>query len=128
MISTILAWLTKGPLDRILTSVDRSIDNETERQKIRAEATMAYITTEAETRQTAMRQPIFWYVWAFFAVPLGIWWSAVMLDTAFDFSFIVHDLPPSVRPWADQIFNNLFYAGGGVAGAQVIASAIRGRK
>lgn len=71
---------------------------------------------------------VFWSVWALFAVPLGLWFAAVNLDSLFLFSGNIPDLPPSVRPWADQIFNNLFWTGGGVAGATVLANMIGGRR
>lgn len=124
----LFSWLAQGPLDRILTSVDKSVDNETDRQKIRAKVIMSDIQTHATLRQASMRQPMFWRVWALFAVPLGLWWVAVITVTVFDFGYVVHDLPPSIRPWADRIFDNIFLAGGAVAGSQILASAIVGRR
>lgn len=71
---------------------------------------------------------VFWSVWALFAVPLGIWWAAVMIDSTWSFAWSVPDLPMSVRPWADQIFNNIFYSGAGLAGATVIGKALVARR
>lgn len=128
IIATLLGWLTGGTLDRILSSVDSAIDNETERQRIRGEVVSRYVQTAAETKQVAMQSRVFWAVWALFAIPLGLWWALVMLDTALPFvSWSIPDLPLSVRPWADIIFGGLFGSGATVGAAQAIASAIRGR-
>lgn len=128
MIRALLSWLTGGVLSRILTSVDRSIDNETERQQIRAQVVAKYVESAAETRQVAMQSRIFWWIWALFSVPLGIWWAAICLDSVFLFSFDVADLPASVKPYANQIFAAVFGSGAGVASLQAISSAIRGRR
>jgi hypothetical protein len=40
----------------------------------------------------------------------------------------VSALPPQLKEYADIVFQNIFYVGGGVAGLQLDASAIRGRK
>jgi hypothetical protein len=128
MIKTILSWLTGGVLGRILDSVDKSIDNETERQQIRSEAVQSYVKTAAEVKIASMQSRAFWLVWTLFAAPLGIWWALVLADTTFSFGWKVSDLPASIKPWADIIFGSLFGSGATVGAAQAIALAIRGRK
>ena len=128
MFLTLFKWLTSGPLDRILTTVDRKMDNETERQKVTASVVQRYVEAESENRQAAMQSRVFWWVWAGFAAPLAFWFGAICLDSVFLFSGQIADLPPSVKPYASQIFAAVFGTGGGVAGLQAIASAIRGRK
>lgn len=128
MLSLLLKWITNGPLDRILTSLDKSIDNETERQKVAGEVISKYIATEAETRATAMQSRVFWYVWALFAAPVGFWLGAICLDSVFLFSGQIADLPPSVKPYASQIIAAVFGSSAGVAGIQSVAAAIRGRR
>jgi hypothetical protein len=128
MFGAILTWLSKGPLDRILLSLDKSVDNETERQRIAGEVISKYVAADAETRATAMQSRIFWYVWALFAVPVGFWLGAIAVDSVFFFSGHIADLPPSVKPYATQIITSIFGSGGAVAGIQAVASAIRGRR
>lgn len=129
MISTILKWLTGGVLDRVLKSVDSAIDNETERQKVRADAIKTYVQSATEARIAAMQSRAFWYVWLLFAAPLGFWWALVLIDTALVFvDWGVPDLPLSIRPWADTIFASVFGSGAAVGSIQIIASAIRGRR
>ena len=36
-------------------------------------------------------------------------------------------LPPQLKEYADIVWSNIFYAGGAVAGAQIIAGAVVGR-
>lgn len=128
LVEKAFGWLAGGTLDRILKTVDNTIDNETERQEIRAKAVIRHVEIAAETRQVAMQSRVFWYTWALFAAPLGLWFAAVCFDSVFQFqSFDVADLPSSVKPYANQIFAAVFGTGGGVAGVQAIASAIRGR-
>lgn len=126
--TTLLRWLTGGTLDRILSTVDHKIDNETERQKVVSAAVTRYVEIESENRQAAMQSRVFWWIWAAFAAPLAFWFGAVCLDTVFLFSGEIADLPPSVKPYAAQIFAAVFGSGAGVAGAQAIATAIRGRR
>lgn len=128
MLSLFLKWLGGGPLDRILSTVENKFDNDTERQKVRGDVIRDYVRVLAETRQTAMQSRFFWYTWLLFAAPLGIWWALVNLDSAFDLPIVVHDLPDSVKPYANQIFNAVFGSGAGVASIQAISSAIRGRR
>lgn len=128
MFKAILSWLTGGVLDRLLSSVDHAIDNDTERQAIRAQVVSEFVRTSAETRQTAMQSRVFWWTWALFSVPLGVWWAAICLDSTFLFSWDVSDLPASVKPYANQIFAAVFGSGAGVASLQAISSAIRGRR
>lgn len=128
-LTRILAWLTGGTLDRILDTVDHKIDNETQRQDIRAKAITRFAEIEAEGRAAAMQHVWFWRVWTLFAGSLGLWWALVMVDTALPFiSLSIPDLPASVRPWADTIIASIFGSGATVGAAQAIGSAIRGRK
>ena len=125
-------WFVKlllgGPLDRVLSSLDKSVDNETERQRIAGDIISKYVAADADTRAAAMQSRIFWYVWALFAVPIGFWLGAIAVDSVFFFSGHIADLPPSVKPYATQIIASIFGSGGAVAGIQAVASAIRGRK
>lgn len=118
----------KGPLGRILDTVDRKVDSEMERQRIVGDVISRYVAADAETRAAAMQSRVFWYVWALFAIPIGFWLGAIAIDSVFFFSGRISDLPPSVKPYATQIITSIFGSGGAVAGVQAIATAIRSRK
>lgn len=129
MIAAILRWLTGGILDRILRSVDNAIDNDTQREEIRARVIERYVSTAADVKQAAMQNAMFWRIWALFAAPLGMWWAAIMLDTTFGWIDWGVPMPPApVLPYVDLIFQSLFGSGAAVGGLQAIASAIRGRR
>lgn len=124
-----LGWLSNGPLDRILESVDRNSDNETARQENRGKVIIRYAEIDAETRAAAMQNPWFWRVWALFAAPLGIWFAAIVLDTVWTpHNFGIPDIPLAIRPYADTIFQSIFGSGAVVGGLQAISAAIRGRR
>jgi len=77
--------------------------------------------------RTAMSVKVFWVVWAMFAFPLGGWWCLVMLDTATPAHVLnmgIPMLPDTIRPYADQIFNSIFFSGAGVAGTQSIVRGV----
>lgn len=128
MIRMLLSWFTGGVLDRVLKSVDHAVSNDTQRQQIRARTITRYAETAAFERADARKYRAFWLVWCLFSAPLGLWWAAICLDSVFLFSFDVADLPQSVKPYADTIFQSLFGSGGLVAVGQAVSSAIRGRK
>lgn len=128
MIGAILSFLGKGALGRILDTIDRRVDSETERQRVTADAIKHYVEADAQQRATAMQSRVFWWVWAAFAAPVAFWFGAICLDSVFLFSGDIADLPPSVKPYATQIFSAIFGSGAAVAGLQAVASAIRGRR
>lgn len=75
----------------------------------------------------AMSAKPFWVAWSLFAFPLGGWWLLVMIDTATPPEFLnlgIPMLPGTVKPYADMIFNSIFYSGAGVAGSQSIVRGI----
>lgn len=128
MIGWILSKISGGVLDRAFALIKSNVDNETARQGLVAKAIEIQIAADAENRRAAMQSRVFWFVWAVFALPLGIWFAAVCLDSVFLFSGRIADLPASVKPYANQIVAAVFGTGGGVAGLQAIAGAIRGRR
>lgn len=128
MIGAIFRFLMGGPLDRIMTSLDKSIDNETERQKIVASVAEKVVVADAESRSEAMKSRVFWWIWAAFAAPVAFWFGAVCIDSVFLFSGQIADLPPSVKPYATDIIRSIFGSGAAVASVQLLSSAIRGRR
>lgn len=119
-------WLLKGPLDRILQSVDKAGDNETERQKMRLEAVNQYVRA-----QVAILTGPGWWFPLFFIIPLGLWFAAVCIYSilfcklcAFPQSWTIAALPPPLDEWAGIIVSSLFIGASGVK----IMSNLRGGK
>jgi len=140
MLTSILAKLGLDAISRLTSALGDAykakLAAQNEEQRLVADATIEQIKAalaahqESEkSRREAMNHPVFWWVWSLFAVPLGIWWALVMTDTFLtSVSWGIPDLPEAVKPWASTIFGSIFGGGGAVAGIQIIAGAIRGRK
>lgn len=116
MIKTILTWLTSGVLDRVLSTVDKQIDAQTDREKLKSDIIKEYY----RSRTDYMRAGGLWLMLAF-AVPLAFWWSAVLVYSvmwcagcAFPQSWTVAALPSPLDEWAGLIVMAIF----GVLGVQ----------
>lgn len=103
-------WLTSGPLDRILTSIDRKVDNETERERIKTEAVTSYMTAQVSIANS--RQ---WFFPLFFLVPAGLWFAAVCIYSilwcrgcAYPQDWTIAALPPPLNEWMGWIVASLF--------------------
>lgn len=117
MFLTLIKWLTSGPLDRILTTVDRKMDNETERERVKAKAVETYI--DAQTRVLTGRG---WWFPLFFIAPLGVWFASVCIYSilfctrcAYPQAWSVAALPAPLDEWAGIIIGSLFLAKSGEA-------------
>lgn len=108
-----------GPLDRILDTVDRKVDNETAREEIRNKTVSAYV------EQLARVQTSRWG-WAplLFYIPVGFWFASVCVysvlwcrSCAFPQEWAIAALPPSLDPWLGAIIGSLFI---GKAGEQIM--------
>lgn len=117
MFFTLLKWLTSGPLDRILSSVDHKVDNATERERIKTKAVETYI--DAQARVLTGRG---WWFPLFFIAPLGIWFASVCIYSilfcakcAYPQDWSVAALPAPLDEWAGVIIGSLFLAKSGEA-------------
>ena len=125
-ITTFLNWLSAGTLDRVLKSLENRVNNETERQRIGALRDQHMATVQATIITTAMQYKVFWIPWSAATCSMSLWFSLGMLNTAFPGYFpVVATIPPGLEPWAKGAWDSLFFSGAGVAGASMIAGAIR---
>jgi hypothetical protein len=136
VIQLILKWLG-GDLATALTrayELKLNAANDSERIKadvsIKAlEAQMAAQANNAAVVREGMQHKAFWIPWLIAAVPTAAWFGWGMTDSLFNGTLPdVSALPPQLKEYADIVFANIFYVGGGVAGAQLIAKAIGGKK
>lgn len=107
------------------------IESDTSAERVRAELAGVLAHRQTGLIKSAMSHSIFWVVWGLFAIPLGLWWALVMIDTmtpAHVLSLRIPALPPSIVPYADQIFNNVFYSGAGMGAIQLLGRAVMDRK
>ena len=118
-----------GFLDRVLGHIERKADSETERMRINASREAALNAEAAGVVKAGMQFPMFWVAWSIAAIPTCVWFGWGMLDSTLNGDLPdVAALPPQLKEYADVVFGNIFYSGAALGGAQVIASAIRGRK
>ena len=107
----LIGLFTGGTLDKILDTLDKRMDAGAEREKIKAEVTIAY--TQAQANLLVGRT---WWFQLFFVVPLGLWWASVIIDSILVyFSWYGHTtaaLPPPLDTWAGWIISALFVVDG----------------
>lgn len=120
-LGTILGWLTSGPLDRIFKTVDHSIDNETERQRIKTQAVQSYLTA-----QVAVLTGRGWWFPLLFLAPAGFWFASVCIYSVlwcqrcvWPQTWTIAALPPPLDEWMGVIVGSLFI---GKAGQSLLNS------
>ena len=128
-----MAWLLSllsGPfLSQILGHLERKANTETERQRIAAAREQVANTERADLVKEGMQHKAFWFPWLLAALPLAFWFAWGVTDSTLNGALPdVATLPPQLKEYADIVWSNIFYVGGGVAGAGIIANAIKGRK
>ena len=103
-----VSFLTGGSLDKILDTIEKKMDNETTKEEIKAEVTKTWITAQANLLVGRT-----WWFQLFFALPLGIYWSALLWVSAFPFwGWKVDALPSPYYEWAAAIVSALFIVDG----------------
>ncbi|ABF63560.1 hypothetical protein TM1040_0827 [Ruegeria sp. TM1040] len=111
-----------GMVDKAISHLERRAELQNDREKLRSQTTVE-LAREAVKEAQIMADynrakfafPWFWLFAALFLVPLAAWWSAVILDSIFGFTWSVADLPtPQMQEWAGDMIRWLFYVGTGV--------------
>lgn len=136
MWTAIVRWITGDLVGQLTKAYEVRLKAQTDEQKLVADAVVAQLESAVKERQEqaavvkeGMQHRAFWIPWLIAAIPTSLWYGWGMLDSLFNGSLPdVAQLPPQLKEYADIVFANIFYVGGGVAGAQLVASAIRGRK
>ena len=108
--SAFFRWLGSGPLDRILSTVDKKISAETDREAIKGEIIKAHYASRGDY----MRSGGF-VIMMIFAIPLSIWFDAVVIysilwcaDCAYPQDWTIAALPPPLDEWAGMIIISIF--------------------
>lgn len=110
MIGALIRWITGGALDRVLRTVDRRIEAQTDRERLKAE-----IVKEAyRTRGDWMRAGGFWLM-LIFAMPLAFWWASVLVYSvfwcaacAYPADWSIAALPDPLSEWSGMIIISIF--------------------
>lgn len=138
-IFTAIKWLlgfASGPvLDKILGHIQATQASHVEELKVQAGVDVERIRADIAVQgyaagvvQSGMQHKMFWVAWSMAAVPLAAWFAWGVLDS------MLGDSLPDTLPmrgqlldFANIVWGNIFYAGGAVASANVIARAIAQR-
>lgn len=108
---------TGGTLDSILSTIDKGMSDEVEKEKVKADVTKKWIDAQASLLVGRT-----WWFQLFFVIPLGVYWTALMWVNAFPgLGWVVHALPSPYHEWAFAIVSALFI----VDGSKAIGSAFR---
>ncbi len=117
-----LGSLMSGPLDRVLTTIDKRMDSETEREKARLTAVQSFVASQVEI----INGPGRWLM-LFFIAPLGFWFTAVCVYSVlfcrgcmYPQPWTVAALPAPIDEWAGAIITSLFVGGFAVQGARIL--------
>lgn len=106
----ILRFLTGGSLEKILDIVDKQVDTGVRKEEIKADVIQTWI--KAQTQLLVGRT---WWFQLFFVIPLGVWWTAVCLDSILPGQWNIAALPSPLDEWAGWIISALFIVDGGKA-------------
>lgn len=108
--SGVVSALTGGSLEKILDVIDKKMDNDATKEQIKAEVTKRWIDAQANLLVGRT-----WWFQLFFVIPLGFWWSAVILDSVLGWEHNIAALPDPLDTWAGYIISALFIVDGGKA-------------
>lgn len=106
-----------NPLGKILATIDNRVDNETERERIKAETVQSYVNAQAQVLTGRG-----WWFPLLFLIPAGIWFASVCLYSvlwcracAFPQAWVIAALPPPLNDWMAAIVGSLFIGKAGEA-------------
>ena len=126
----ILGWLTGGGgIEAIASNLAKAFEAKqnatTEQQRIAADAQIAYWQAQAGVVREGMQHKAFWIPWLIATVPTSAWFGWGMADSLFNGALPdVASLPLQLKEYADTVWQNIFFTGGAVAGAGVVAKAV----
>jgi hypothetical protein len=122
MLGTILGGLIrllgKNVLNSTLGYLESKSVQETERLRIAA-------LYGSQVYLEAMKHRVFWIAWGIAAIPMASWFGWGMLDTMFNGALPdVAVIPPGLKPYADVVWSNIFWVGGGVASVGIVSRSL----
>jgi hypothetical protein len=119
LFKTILGIFTGGGLEKILDVIEHKMDDETKKEEIKAEVAKTWINAQANLMVGRT-----WWFQLLFLVPLGIWWTAVIIDSVFQIKgWDVAALPSPLNDWAASMIGAVFLIDGGKALVGRVAGA-----
>lgn len=108
--SWVMNFITGGGLDAILKTIDSAMDEGVRKEEVKADVTKKWIDAQANLLVGRT-----WWFQLFFVIPLGLWWTAVILDSIFPGQWNIAQLPSPLDDWAGWIITALFLVDGSKA-------------
>jgi len=108
--SFLLKLITGGTLDSILDVINNKMADDVAKEDIKAEVTKEWIRAQA-----GLLVGRTWWFQLFFVIPLGLWWTAVIMDSIFGWTHDIQALPAPMDTWAGWIIAALFMVDGSKA-------------
>lgn len=112
-----LSWIFSGPLNRLLSTIDNKVDNQTKRDEIKSEVLSNYITAQASILTGRG-----WWFPLLFLVPVGLWFNAVVIYSifwcqkcAFPQVWTIAALPEPLNTYVGWMINSIFIGKAGEA-------------
>lgn len=117
LLSLFLKFASAPLVDKVLRYMERKAANGTERERIQANTTIETIRAAvqetrimADLQKSKFQYLAYWIFAGLFVLPLGFWWTAVILDSVFLFGWKVASVPV-LEEWGGQMINWLFVGG-----------------
>ena len=99
---------TGGSLDSILSSIERGMSDDVEKERTKADVVKTWINAQA-----ALLTGRTWWFQLFFVIPLGVYFSSVCIQAAWpQIAWGIGDLPSPMDEWAMYIISALFIVDG----------------
>lgn len=105
MLGGVIKWLTGGFLDRALGTVDKYVESQTDRERIKAEVVKSYYDNRASWMQAGGFVTLL-----MFAVPVAVWFGAITLynllwcaKCAYPQEWTIAAYPAPLDQWAGWI-------------------------
>ncbi|MBO0345186.1 hypothetical protein J0X15_08140 [Roseibium sp. CAU 1637] len=120
MIAALISLLSGGLLKLLLQAYESRLKAKTSQEALSAdlaaEEIRAEISARAEARKVLVAENgVFFSAGRLgrlsFVLPLGLWWSAICLDSVFHFGWKVAEVPV-LRDWGGAIVTSLFLVDG----------------
>ena len=109
--SFLIRAFTGGSLDSILSTINKQMDSDVEKEKVKADVTKKWV--DAQVNLLVGRT---WWFQLFFVIPAGVYWAALLFVSAFPmFGWTVHRMPGFAEEIYFAIVSALFIVDGGKA-------------
>lgn len=123
-----LLSLLPGLLPKLLDYLNKRQDTALEKYRVGAvsgkevsiavvQSEIARVQAQKEMNVVGMSHPIWWFAWALFVLPVGLYHFMIFFVSTFHLEFTVDRVPPVQEQWGMWIVGSIF-------GAQVTSGVI----